>query len=585
MYADIVAPAQETLSTIAQAEAENIEGLRYRWLTHASRLCDERKRGKSESPLLAFLDIWAFEYHKQEGQFLQAEAARARRVVDPVVLPLHRFAGGTGGHGLERRPHPVLKQYSGKDTNTDAEDNTGCGSRGDVIGDQTRNNDSRASPQGSASSQGDFEAKAFKTRHVSNTHGIRIRAATSALTMRDLRASDGSPTHTIRVPRSSDERTDSKTACCRNSCRGRSSSAENAFAHKQQVVLGKVRCRLCRKQDRSNDRAIECGKRRCAGRSISDFDITPSSGIRCSNTGDATFEPVEYEATGAHECCDRDAHDGSSKRCPEDDSFGRAMPAHSFQPVSHHSKVSLPREHPKCCQEYACTYKDTNSCSNLRHGECDRCRYSTNVDVDHSACRGEGAYSPQIKASSYALASDCEGSLGVDGASEEAEPRELGTVRRNPFQRPTAQVASRIREYELKNAMPMPRHFRPAGHTRHDKDSRNHPWQLHRDEKPVVDLIFPLHVNRFPRRTSDGSPFRPETPLHHSIPEDEPYIHAPQPARSMPMLKDPPEHESQPPPQPETLDISRGNSDGFAVASRYGRRASRNFAVRRNSRP
>lgn len=173
----------------------------------------------------------------------------------------------------------------------------------------------------------------------------------------------------------------------------------------------------------------------------------------------------------------------------------------------------------------------------------------------------------------------------MDGVAEEDKPRQPGPVGRNPFQRPTAQVASRIREYELKSAIPMPRHFRPAGHTRHDKDSRNHPWQLHRDEKPNVDLIFPLHVNRFPRRTSDGSPFRPETPLHRSIPEDEPYIHAPQPARSMPMLKDPPEHEPQPHPEPETLDTSRGNSDGFAVASRFGRRASKNFAVRRNSRP
>lgn len=73
----------------------------------------------------------------------------------------------------------------------------------------------------------------------------------------------------------------------------------------------------------------------------------------------------------------------------------------------------------------------------------------------------------------------------------------------------------------------------------------------------------------------------------------------------MPMLKDPPEHPAehspehapdQPPQQPPehgpqpltglgTLDTSRGNRDGFAIASRYGRRASRNFAVRRNSRP
>jgi hypothetical protein len=53
----------------------------------------------------------------------------------------------------------------------------------------------------------------------------------------------------------------------------------------------------------------------------------------------------------------------------------------------------------------------------------------------------------------------------------------------------------------------------------------------------------------------------------------------------MPMLRDPPEQDSYPPPKPEFLDTSRGNQDGFAVASGYGRRASRNFNVRHNSRP
>lgn len=177
--------------------------------------------------------------------------------------------------------------------------------------------------------------------------------------------------------------------------------------------------------------------------------------------------------------------------------------------------------------------------------------------------------------------------MGLDGSSEELNTQQFRAVERRPSQKPIKQVATRIRELELKNAIPMPKHFRPAGHTRHDNNNTGHRSQLHRDEKPDVDLIFPLHVRRFPRRTSDGSPFRPGTPLHHSIPEEDPYIHAPQPARSMPMLKDPPEpeHDPQPLAVPETLDTSRGNHDGFAIASGYGRRASRNFAVRRNSRP
>jgi hypothetical protein len=159
--------------------------------------------------------------------------------------------------------------------------------------------------------------------------------------------------------------------------------------------------------------------------------------------------------------------------------------------------------------------------------------------------------------------------------------------RRARRDKPPGQVASRIRELELKNAIPMPKHFRPAGHTRHDHDhdSGNHRSQLHRDQRPDVDLIFPLRVRRFPRRGVDGNPIRPETPLHRSVPEEKPYVHSPQPARSMPMLKDPPENDLYPSPKPATLDTSRGNQDGFAVASGYGRRTSRNFNVRRNSRP
>ncbi|GAB7332182.1 hypothetical protein MBLNU13_g04044t4 [Cladosporium sp. NU13] len=240
--------------------------------------------------------------------------------------------------------------------------------------------------------------------------------------------------------------------------------------------------------------------------------------------------------------------------------------------------------------------------------------YNTD-DFPTKPCKASPSSQPKT---SYALSHNRESPIGLDGSLEEAEssrPRTLKRLR-TPREKPPGQVASRIRELELKNAIPMPKHFRPAGHTRHDhnRDSGNHRSQLHRDEKPNVDLIFPLRVHCFPRRDASGAPVRPETPLHRSVPEEEPIVHSPQPARSMPMLKDPPEHDSHttpkpeivntscgkpeeephtkalqpaqsmptlkdppeydshPSPKPATLDTSRGNQDGFAVASGHGRR-------------
>ncbi|KAK0959269.1 hypothetical protein LTR91_020920 [Friedmanniomyces endolithicus] len=52
-----------------------------------------------------------------------------------------------------------------------------------------------------------------------------------------------------------------------------------------------------------------------------------------------------------------------------------------------------------------------------------------------------------------------------------------------------------------------------------------------------VPTIYPLHVNRFTRRTGSAVPLRAETPLYRSMPDAEPLIHAPQPQKSIPMLE------------------------------------------------
>ncbi|KAM0717076.1 hypothetical protein Q7P37_006928 [Cladosporium fusiforme] len=147
---------------------------------------------------------------------------------------------------------------------------------------------------------------------------------------------------------------------------------------------------------------------------------------------------------------------------------------------------------------------------------------------------------------SPSLVSSNQSSFDLDGASETEDKAQQSTVeKRRPSQAKTVgQVANRVRELELKSAIPMPRHFQPSGHYRHM--SKNAHARL---EKSTVDLIFPLHVHRFPHRSSDGTPHRPETPIHRSVPDDQAYIHSPQPSRSMPMLKDPPEPEVKPEPR------------------------------------
>jgi hypothetical protein len=517
----MIVTAQEHIPAVTQAQAQDFERLRYRWLTHASRLCDRRRRRGSDAPVVAVLDIWAIEYHKREGEFLQAQAAGACGVVDPVVLPLHRFAsGGAGCRELECGPHPFLERYPVTRFDVDAERDARGGARGDVLGDQI----CAPTTTSTTPSTRHTEAETLNARAPIDIDRGRCRADKSALTLRELQNGGGICADADGFSRRSNERVDRQATRCRNSSRGRSSAAEDAFSSIQQCILGQICCRCRSAGDQADDSA--------------------SKGVG----GEACYEI-----------------------------FNR--------PADNNSVISLSGEHSECCQKYAYARNGATVCFDSSQRAMD-CEYvgpgfpkNTDQHAEQHAEKYRAAYSPQNKVS-RAPAPDCESTLGLDGVVEETKAEPPRAVERRP-----SQVANRIRELELKNAIPMPRHSRPAGHTRHDNDNRIHRSQLHRDEKPNVDLIFPLHVRRFPRRNSDASPLRPDTPLHHSIPEEEPYIHAPQPARSMPMLKDPPEYDSHPHAEPEPLDTSRGNNDGFAVASRYGRRASKNFAVRRNSRP
>jgi hypothetical protein len=520
--------AQEHFPPVTQAEAQDLERLRYRWLTHASRLCDRRRRRGSDAPVVAFLDIWAIEYHKREGKCLQAQAAGACRVVDPVILPLHRLTGGgegggggTGRRELECGPHSFLERYPVTRFDVDAERDAKGRVRRDVLGDHI----CAATTTSATPSTRHPEAEALDAGAPNNVDRDRYRSDKSALTLRELQIGTGICADADDFPRCSNERVDRQATRCRDSSGSRSSAAEDTFSGTQQCILGQICC-------------------------------------RCRSTGDQIDDSASQGIGG--EACDE----------------------LSDQPADHDSVITLSREHPKRCQKYAYARNDATVCSDSSlqavNREYDDSGSPNNTELHADKYRA--AHPPQNKVS-RPPAPDYEVPLGLDGVVEEIKAEQPRAVERRPSQKPINQVAAKIRELELKNAIPTPRHFRPAGHARHDNDNSTHRSQLYRDEKPNVDLIFPLHVRRFPRRNSDASPLRPETPLHHSIPEEEPYIHAPKPARSMPMLKDPPEYDSHPHAETEPLDTSRGNNDGFAVASGYGRRASKNFAVRRNSRP
>lgn len=154
-------------------------------------------------------------------------------------------------------------------------------------------------------------------------------------------------------------------------------------------------------------------------------------------------------------------------------------------------------------------------------------------------------------------------------------------------------VADRIRAIEEKTpAPPLPR--RPTVLQRTYATKSALPSKEDSNLKGNTPMVFPLHVRRFVRRTSNATPFRPETPLYRARHDDERTIHSPQALRAMPIPEPPPSRAlpSSDTPNtiyktpPEILDTTRGDHDSSIARNvGYGRRQSKNFAMRPTSRP
>ena len=76
----------------------------------------------------------------------------------------------------------------------------------------------------------------------------------------------------------------------------------------------------------------------------------------------------------------------------------------------------------------------------------------------------------------------------------------------------------------------------------------------------VPQIVYPLHYKRFVRRTSSGTPVRPDTPIYRSTVDATPVIHAPRPTRSIPVIRAPPDTLLEPKPSLDSVKPSRDAS-------------------------
>ena len=76
----------------------------------------------------------------------------------------------------------------------------------------------------------------------------------------------------------------------------------------------------------------------------------------------------------------------------------------------------------------------------------------------------------------------------------------------------------------------------------------------------VPQIVYPLHYKRFVRRTSSGTPVRPDTPIYRSTVDATPVIHAPRPTRSIPVIRTPPDTLLEPKPSLDSVKPSRDTS-------------------------
>nr|POE77370.1 hypothetical protein CFP56_09017 [Quercus suber] len=163
-----------------------------------------------------------------------------------------------------------------------------------------------------------------------------------------------------------------------------------------------------------------------------------------------------------------------------------------------------------------------------------------------------------------------------DGRFSEDLPKDISKSRQSYITRKTngpVGVADRVRKLEQQT-----------------QDQKHHTQKsVNRVGQAVVPIVYPLHVKRFQRRTVEATPVRPETPIYQNPVEHTPYLHAPQPKRaSIPYPKTPDSVLSLATSRPNTrtIDTTRGDHDASITRNfGYGRRRSRNFAMRPTSRP
>jgi hypothetical protein len=566
--------AQEALKAGTQ-EPSLFDQHRYRWLTHESKICNRRQRGRSDASVVPFLDIWAIEFHKRHGRILRQHGGGENGVVDPLVLPFHRSQISTKFREFERGTHAICERHPFKNTIDDASGDTESGGQGDVLGDKPS-----AAYQGSKT---DVEglarypetARATERRDSISAGGSRQTAASSSFGLRELRAGNRRSADAVCIP--GHQRSNRKTASGEDGGGSRGFAVDGSTSDSPLALTGESFGGWCAQQGRANcedaDAICERGESFCARKTTS----RPNTTIRTIVDVSSVFCPGARVGracpyTESHQSCFNNPLEG----CSAERSKGRASDRctcgqYATQPADHEPATRL----QQWCKIHAGTSDEINSsfrpAITLPRDHVERTRGDS---YDRETSRGYAeSCSAQIEAS-FPLAS-------FDGPSEaEVKAQQTSTVERRVSQIPSGQVAARIRSLELLNAVPTPRHFQPAGHTRH---ARVHPHHHHVDDEPTVELIFPLHVRRFPRRTSTGSPVRPGSPIHRSIPQEESYIHSPQPARSMPMLRDHPGAGSRP--EAGSLAAQQSNQEASVITSGNTRRASENPSTRRKSQP
>ncbi|KAF2214559.1 hypothetical protein CERZMDRAFT_94953 [Cercospora zeae-maydis SCOH1-5] len=152
----------------------------------------------------------------------------------------------------------------------------------------------------------------------------------------------------------------------------------------------------------------------------------------------------------------------------------------------------------------------------------------------------------EIKCDKYSIqdqerASSCEIEIEtqLDGGAEpsSSEARDQARCARSR----TVNVADRVKALETKAINPVPATF-----TRQDGKARADMISERNGIAQPVPFVFPLHVRRFTRRTSNGRFLRPQTPLYQSCLDNDAEIHAPLPQRTIPIVRSPVERSTGP---------------------------------------